>query len=161
MHGDIDKENLLSSCFQSEEASKSNIIENQHSALDTPSLSILLVEDNDDIRELLGLSLEDAGINSTPFTNAEDALDYALNESSPKVILTDITLPGMDGTQLAAKIWSQYPDTCFIFMTGSIFLDELDLPIEKFDQYVVLQKPLEFKSIVKSIAKFTERPIND
>ncbi len=71
-------------------------------------LSILIVEDEPDARELVGRILESHGARVTLAASAEEAL-RALDVSSPDVLVSDIGMPGMDGYQLMRRIRSTEP----------------------------------------------------
>jgi CheY-like chemotaxis protein len=65
----------------------------------TPALdgvSILLVEDNEDLRELLGIWLETAGARVQQAANGLEALRW-VRLAVPHVIICDLHMPGLDG----------------------------------------------------------------
>ncbi len=65
---------------------------------------VMLVDDDDDSRELVGELLRfSAGFLVSTFESAEDALD-SLDRSIPHVVITDVKLPGIDGYELAARL---------------------------------------------------------
>ncbi|MGZ5045011.1 MAG: response regulator, partial [Methylobacter sp.] len=68
-----------------------------------PNLSILVVEDEDAIREMLMMVLEQAGFSSTAALDAEDA-QKALDEALPDLILLDWMLPGVSGVEWARRL---------------------------------------------------------
>jgi len=68
-----------------------------------PPASILVVDDELDNRELLGLILEHEGYLVLTAASAHEALSV-LERHSPDLILLDIMMPDVDGYQLAAKI---------------------------------------------------------
>lgn len=66
---------------------------------------LLLVEDDDDIRELLALALEDAGFQVLTAPNGREALDCLTSlpaKSLPSVLLLDLMMPVMDGRDFLA-----------------------------------------------------------
>ena len=65
----------------------------------TPALegvSVLLVEDNEDLRELLGIWLESVGASVQHAANGLEAL-ASVRHAVPHVIICDLHMPGMDG----------------------------------------------------------------
>lgn len=72
------------------------------------SRRVLVVDDNADSGELLGLILSKAGHEPRVVTNALDALNAA-SEFRPHVALIDIQMPGMDGYELAKRL-KQLPE---------------------------------------------------
>src|SRR5437762_2802763 len=72
---------------------------------DLTGLHVLLVDDNEDARVILGLFLEDCGATVTTARNAGDAL-AAVNEVRAHIIISDLSMPGMDGVELLTRIRS-------------------------------------------------------
>lgn len=68
----------------------------------TPS-TILVVEDESAIQELIGINLQLAGHNQIAATSAEQALSL-LNDARPDLILLDWQLPGMSGIEFARYV---------------------------------------------------------
>ncbi len=84
----------------------------------TPPLDILVVDDNDDVRNSLRLLLEFAGHTVHEAANGPAGFREALAKN-PAVALLDIGMPGMDGYELARRIRSEYEgDIALIAMTG-------------------------------------------
>ncbi|MDF1591558.1 MAG: response regulator [Desulfobacterales bacterium] len=78
---------------------------------------ILLVDDEEGIRKVLGISLADIGYDVLTAENGEKALRI-FKEFQPPVVLTDIKMPGMDGIELLHKIKTENPETEVIMITG-------------------------------------------
>jgi two-component system cell cycle response regulator len=78
--------------------------------------SILIVDDNEAIRESIHQFLAIAGYNPSTAPSAEAALDF-LKKNSLDVIITDIMMTGMDGLELTDIIKKKY-DIDVIIMTG-------------------------------------------
>ena len=81
---------------------------------------ILLVEDEQEILETIAAELDDAGYHVIKAANGLDALD-ALRTATPDLILSDISMPGLDGIGLLQTIRKQCPkqaDTPFLFLTA-------------------------------------------
>ena len=68
-----------------------------------PSNTVLLVEDETDIREMLTFSLERAGFDVAPAETAERALEI-LDGPPPALVIIDWMLPGMSGVELARRL---------------------------------------------------------
>lgn len=65
--------------------------------------SVLVVEDEEDIRELVSYNLHKEGYQATGVASGEDAL-LAVESSLPDLILLDIMLPGLDGLKVCRKL---------------------------------------------------------
>jgi signal transduction histidine kinase len=79
--------------------------------------TILLVDDEADIREILSLFLEDLGYTVIMAENGVEALKQ-FRMTLPPLVISDIKMPGMDGIELLRKIKQESPDTEFIMITG-------------------------------------------
>ena len=81
--------------------------------------SILLVEDEEAVRRLAQQVLERAGYRVQTAADAEAALAIvAAAGGAFDLLLTDVVMPGMSGTQLAAVISAQYPRVRVLFVSG-------------------------------------------
>ncbi len=67
---------------------------------------ILVVDDNDALRENLAEALEGEGYEVAVAVDGTDALAHLAREPAPKVVLVDLMMPGMDGGELARRIRS-------------------------------------------------------
>ena len=74
-------------------------------APDLTGLHVLVVDDNEDARIILGAYLQQLGASVTLARNAGDAL-AAMNELRAHVIISDLSMPGMDGLELLTRIRS-------------------------------------------------------
>lgn len=104
--------------------------------------TILLVDDEADLREVLDISLSDSGYNVLTAENSTQALNI-LNDNDIPVVITDIKMPGIDGIELLRKIKSKNPETEVIMLTGH---GDLELAI---------------KSLKHEATDFITKPIND
>jgi signal transduction histidine kinase len=81
--------------------------------------TILLAEDGDDVRELVTQVLKTNGYTVLAANCGAEAL--ALADKHPGVIhllLTDVVMPGMSGSQLAQQLVAKRPDTRILYMSG-------------------------------------------
>jgi signal transduction histidine kinase len=79
--------------------------------------TILLVDDEQDIRDVLNIALLDMGYRTVEAENAAEAFD-AYRQESPQIVVTDIKMPGGDGIDLLKKIKNENPETEVIMITG-------------------------------------------
>lgn len=77
---------------------------------------VLLVEDDDDVRQALVLSLKDYAYDVAEARTGEDALHY-VELRRPDVVLLDLMLPGMDGIEVCRRI-RRDGDLPIIVVTG-------------------------------------------
>ena len=104
--------------------------------------TILLVDDEADLREVLDISLSHTGYNVLTAENGTQALNI-LNDNDIPVVITDIKMPGIDGIELLRKIKSKNPEAEVIMLTGH---GDLELAI---------------KSLKNEATDFITKPIND
>ena len=77
---------------------------------------VLIVEDNPHLRRILAGALEYHGYTVSEAATGEEAIVMAINEN-PKLILLDLTLPDMSGTE-AARALKQNKQTAHIPIVG-------------------------------------------
>ncbi|BDA85249.1 hypothetical protein Sa4125_27910 [Aureimonas sp. SA4125] len=109
----------------------------------SPSLTVLLVEDEALIRMNCADMLQDAGHNVIEASSAEEALAM-LDSGSIDVLLTDVNLPGMSGTELAETARRLKPDIGLVFATG-------DFEVTGAPGAVVLNKPYLAESLEAAV----------
>jgi CheY-like chemotaxis protein len=139
-----------------QEAAPAALRSAEQAPADEASLSIMVVDDNVDAAETLGLLLEASGhkvsIEHDPF----GALERARIEA-PQVCLLDIGLPGMDGYELARRLRAQ-PSTAhalLVAITGYGQDSDRRLAAEAgFDRHLV--KPIDLDALQDALAgRFT------
>lgn len=81
--------------------------------------SILVVEDEDDVRELVSISLRHCGFSVLSVPNAEVALQILMEQVKFDLLFTDIVMPGViDGFELADRAKRLQPDLKILYATG-------------------------------------------
>lgn len=120
--------------------------------------TILVVDDDEDIRDSLTQVLEFGGYKTLRAINGLDALETLKNvsaDSMPALIILDLMMPEMDGAQFLDYIHKHYPETFgkipVIVATakGSISTDStLLLAAER------LKKPFDLENLYAMVAKY-------
>ncbi len=124
----------------------------------TSPLKILIVDDQEIIRELISEILRSDGHNITVAATGVEALLH-LNKGQFDLLISDLSMPDMTGSQLASEIRAKGDKTPFILLTG--FGDEMlaqgstPLGVD-----LVLSKPVTSASLYQAIKKIlpTEAP---
>ncbi len=123
--------------------------------------SILLVDDDVKVAFMLTRILERLGYTVTCFTVSADALEaYAASPQSFDLVITDYTMPDMDGFELAREICAVDPDQPILLCTG--LGDHIDTRQDT-GQCVAgfLSKPVEIKQLSALIRKNLDSPVRD
>ncbi len=110
---------------------------------------ILLVEDDDSLREVLGSILENEGFEVHPSANV-DAAEAALKAGHFSLVLSDFRLPHRDGLDLLHVVRELHPNLPFLLMTafGSI---EIATEAMKLGANDFICKPFEPQTICKTV----------
>jgi len=116
---------------------------------------IVLIDDEEDIREVMTLSLEDAGYRVASAPDGESGLQIC-EQISPQIIITDIRMPGMDGIQVLESIKKKNPDIEVIVATA---FGEMDLAIRalQLDASDFITKPISDDALYLALDRARNR----
>jgi signal transduction histidine kinase/ActR/RegA family two-component response regulator len=116
--------------------------------------SILLAEDETAVRKMARAALESCGYRVTEAECAEDALELLESGLAVDLLVTDLTMPGMGGRELAARVRTRLPEVGVVFISGyapdASWLD--DVP-----GAVFLAKPFTPSELLRFTGKATAR----
>ncbi len=117
--------------------------------------TVLLVDDEEDIRDVLSLSLMDMGLRVICAQDGAEGLACYLEETPP-VVLTDIKMPKMNGIDLLQKIKHENPETEVIMITGH---GDMDLAIMslKHDAADFVTKPINVDALEIAMKRACDR----
>jgi two-component system response regulator MtrA len=79
--------------------------------------SVLVVEDDQDLAEMLGIVLNGAGIEVDLVSRGDEVLDV-FKANQPDVVLLDVMLPGLDGVEICKAIREESPRVPIIFLSA-------------------------------------------
>jgi DNA-binding NtrC family response regulator len=106
-----------------------------------PQQKIMIVEDDAGLRDTLAQFLEQLGYEVVIAPGGGEALAH-IDEELPDLILSDISMPGLDGFALLSEVKTRYPDMVVILMTAYISIDTaIEAVRQGAEDY--LSKPLE------------------
>ncbi len=111
--------------------------------------TILIVDDEESIRESLTGILQDEGFRTLAAENGEQGL-FMLRDEDPDLVLLDIWMPGMDGIETLRKIREATPDQLVIMMSGHGTI-ETAVKATKLGAYDFIEKPLSLEKLLLSV----------
>jgi len=111
---------------------------------------ILIVDDDDVIRETL-FELLSTNYKCEAAETAEEALAW-LERASFRVVLTDISMPGLNGIELLDRVRREYPQTPVIIISGLSDQEHAEGLIE-LGAFEYLLKPFRLELVEKSVER--------
>ncbi|NIL99420.1 MAG: response regulator [Acidobacteria bacterium] len=77
----------------------------------------MIVDDEPNVRRVLGTLLDQAGWSTTRAESGEQALDL-VRAQDPDLVITDLKMPGMDGMELLSRIRASFPEIPVVMLTA-------------------------------------------
>ncbi|MEJ5357335.1 MAG: response regulator [Desulfobacterales bacterium] len=116
---------------------------------------IVLIDDEEDIREVTAIALSDAGYAVRTAGDGETGLRLC-REAPPQIVITDIRMPGMDGLQVLEQIKRRHPETEVIVATA---FGEIDLAVRalQLDASDFITKPIGEEALRMALQRARER----
>lgn len=82
-------------------------------------VTVLLVDDDDLLRRLMGRLLQEAGYGVVEASDGAQALSLLAGDCGPiDIVITDVVMPGVDGRELGRRLADQYPALPVIYLSG-------------------------------------------
>ena len=120
------------------------------------NMKILLVDDDEWIRDSLCMLFEAEGCNLLALETAEEGLKVLENQSYD-IIISDYKLPGMDGLEFLRQIQGSHPSAVKIMITAymneSLVSEGRKIGVQDF-----IAKPFSSETLEASLARLTARP---
>lgn len=114
--------------------------------------TILVVDDEQPIRELLTLILEGEGYAVACAADGDEALRLA-NSTAHDMVLLDLKMPGMDGTEFARRYRSAGGHAPIVVITAARGIED---EVAEVDLCAYLAKPFELQSLLESVRSCTQ-----
>jgi len=115
-------------------------------------ITVLCIEDEKAVRDLIVEELADAGLRTLEAENGRSGLEM-IKQHRPDIVISDITMPEMDGMELLAEVQINHPELAnmpFIFLTALAdkekMLEGLRAGAENY-----LTKPIDFDILLAKI----------
>jgi len=124
----------------------------QPSAVAEPAGTVLVVDDDADIRESVRELLEDAGYHVIIAEDGQQAFDYLAEQPPPDCVVLDLWMPVMDGWSLAAEVlMGRLPSVPILVVTAANAQFAYPVPPR-----FVLRKPFNPERLLKLISELIE-----
>ncbi len=130
------------------------------------SWTILVIDDEPDVRDVMAISLEDAGYKTLSAANGESGLKL-LASHKPQILITDIKMPGMSGLEVLKQARHIRPETQVIVTTGFADIkkavtalqhdasDFITKPVDDTTLHLALKRAMERYQNQKELADYT------
>lgn len=115
---------------------------------------LMLVDDDQDIRDVLRFFLEIDGYRISTATDGVDALEQLETRERPSLILLDLMMPRMDGEEFLKTLRvSKFADIPVVIMSG---YREADDKTRELSGNCCLMKPVEFDELIAVVHRFAK-----
>lgn len=119
--------------------------------VDLAGKTVLIVDDEDDVREVTAEILELSGLQTLTAANGAAALQlFAQHQDEIDLVLLDLSMPGMTGEQVVKALWNVSPTLPIVLLSG---YDEHEVSrrLGENSQAAFLQKPYTVEAILLTI----------
>jgi two-component system cell cycle sensor histidine kinase/response regulator CckA len=115
--------------------------------------TVLLSEDEQDVREIAREFLESGGYNVIEAKDGAEAIQLARKHRGKiQLLVTDMVMPGMTGQELAVRLQSEHPGLCVVFMSG--YSEHAATEMAHADPSVrLLTKPFSRAAILRTVGE--------
>lgn len=117
--------------------------------------TILVVDDEDGIRNLLQELLESAGHHAVVAADGREALKVLAQDEVVDLVITDLVMPNQDGVETVQEIRRRYPRTKIIAMSGA-FGGQFLRTAELLGASATLAKPISAAGLIEAVNKVFE-----
>ncbi len=122
--------------------------------------TVLLVEDEDSVRQLVRETLESRGYRVLEAANGADALTLAATHPDPiHLIITDVVMPGLNGHELVQQLKPTRPGLKVLYLSGYA-QDAFPSTAAADSQKTFLQKPFTLQSLSRKVREILGPPAN-
>ncbi len=120
-----------------------------------PPWKIVLIDDEESIRKITAISLEDWGFQVKTAENGQNGIDLC-REFAPQIVITDIKMPGMDGLAVLEALKTRQPEIEVIVMTA---FGDMDMAIRamQLDASDFITKPVNDTALSLALNRAKER----
>lgn len=116
-------------------------------AITCKEVHVLIVDDEADVLEALGILIEEMGFRPHPYSSPKKALADILN-IKPDIILSDIKMPEMSGIKFIENVKIKFPDVPIVLFSG-IISSKLMFEAINHGVYSFVEKPFDVDQLTK------------
>jgi len=120
-----------------------------------PDQRILVVDDEDSIRDVMCSILAQAGFNCHPVTSGHEALAMLRSDDGISIVLSDLIMEGMDGLTLLSRMQQEHPDIPVVMVTA-VHDISVALAAIRNGAYDYLLKPFEKEQLLAMVRRALE-----
>jgi len=122
---------------------------------DEPSrVDVLVVDDEQIIADTLGIILSSNGYRTKVAYDGISALEMA-REHHPRLVITDVVMPGVTGIELALALETITPETkILLFSVHAASLDHLAEAREMGPDFAILTKPVHPADMIRRVSEY-------
>lgn len=118
------------------------------------SQQILLVDDDDAVRQFARRALTDAGHRVLSVSSGQEAVAAASHLTQLDVIITDVVMPGMMGGAVARSITEAFPNARVLLVSG--YIDDASvIPNVATGHWAYLVKPFSIRELCDAVDQLT------
>jgi len=114
---------------------------------------VLVVEDDNDLRESLSQALRDHGFTVTPASNGQQALDLLHAGTRPSVILIDLMMPILNGWELRDALKEDPALARIPQLVISAYMDEAEQHVLALSPDDCIRKPFHMRVLLEAIER--------
>jgi CheY-like chemotaxis protein len=113
-------------------------------------MNILLVDDNDDVREITALLLRDGGYNVLEASSGSAALHLLDANHAIDLLVVDFAMPKMSGTELIERVRATHPELRSVLITGYDYHPQINKILAN---EMVIRKPFTADPLVFAVRR--------
>jgi signal transduction histidine kinase/ActR/RegA family two-component response regulator len=129
----------------------------ESAAAPLPGTTILVVEDDPRVSRSTVAALEELGYRPVACAGGRDALDMLAREKGVDLLLTDVMMPEMSGTELVREATRLYPWIAVLFVTG--YVGEAG-DADGLSGYDILRKPFTVAGLAEAVSAALARRVS-
>ena len=112
---------------------------------------ILVVDDDEMVREYLLTRLEEAGYSCSGVANGIEAIQALSRGPKPEVILLDLNMPGMDGMEFLRLANEHIGSEFGVIVMSGLQGSRLKQQVMRYGAFTLLEKPVDFDKLLRMI----------